>query len=83
MKYIFAVLLLLVVSGCAKVTIYKELPDGTHNEYEYVRWFNQTIDGLSITTPEGYKIELTGQKSITELAFELGAASVKAGGGGK
>jgi hypothetical protein len=77
---LIALFLLIYLGGCASVRVTKTLPDGTINEYEYIRWFDQTIEGLKIKTPEGYEVILEGQKSLTEMAFDLGVISGKAGG---
>ncbi len=72
--------LLVFLSGCASVKITKTTPDGTKWTAEYIRWFNQKMDGVVLNSPDGWILELEGQKSDTEIAFGLGAASVEIGG---
>jgi hypothetical protein len=84
---ILAIVLLIigaiVFSGCASVKVHKELPDGTYIGVDYVRWWNQSLEGLRIRTPEGYEIFLDKQKSDFEAGFNLGMMSVKMGGDGE
>ena len=70
-------------AGCASVKVHKELPDGTYIGVDYTRWWNQSIEGLRIVTPEGYEIFLDKQKSDFEAGFNLGMMSVKVSGDGQ
>ena len=71
---------LLGLSGCAHVELSRQLPDGTIVKATYTRWLNQSIDGFSFETPEGYKLSFDRQKSYIHLALEV--AGVKASTGG-
>jgi len=67
------------VSGCTHIVLFNE--DITA---EYTRFGNQSIGKLVLTkTAEGYSVGIEKQLSDTEIAFQLGAASVKVGGGQK
>ena len=84
---IFVIVLLIIgaiaLSSCASVKVHKELPDGTYIGVDYTRWWNQSIEGLRIRTPEGYEIFLDKQKSDFEAGFNLGMMSVKVSGDGQ
>lgn len=72
---ICSVSLCLFLSGCAKARLERVMPDGTIFRGEYIRWFNQNIDGFSMESPEGYKLSFDHQKSDTQLLLEyMGAA---------
>ena len=71
----FLVILLLVVSGCySSIT----LPDGSR----YVRFGNQELNGVRFVKDANgvIELEIEGQKSLTELAFDAGIVQGKLGG---
>jgi len=67
--------------GCANIHAKQIAPDGTITEIDYTRWANQSIEGFTLTSPSGWVIGFDGQQSEFETVFNLGAASVKIGGG--
>lgn len=81
MRTIIAILVLCVfLQGCATFKATKTLSDGTTLYAEYIRWFNQNVDGFKLKTPDGWEVSFDKQLSETEIAFNLGALSVGAGG---
>jgi len=75
MKYLILLLLPLII-GCANVKIDTVTPDGRPISASYTRWWNQNLEGLAVSSPEGWEFKIDKQKSDLELAFEAGAASV-------
>ncbi len=76
-------LLLLMISGCVCLTIERELLDGSVLTATYIRIGNQSLDGLVFESKGNWRLSLERQLSETEIAFQLGAASVGVGGNDK
>jgi hypothetical protein len=78
-KLILSLALCILLSGCAKARLETVLEDGRPISIEYVRWFNQNIDGFKLTAPDGWELSFDHQESDIEVAFKLGALSVSTG----
>ena len=80
-KIIVLVLMLLVsLTGCASVAVERTFSDGTTLRATYVRFFDQNIEGFSLTAPEGWAVSFDKQSSDVELAFRLCVISASIGG---
>ena len=86
LKILLLILVLVVMDilgGCSKATLSTTLKDGRLVSIEYVRWFNQTLDGFRLKAPDGWELSFDHQKSDIEIAYNLGAMSIGVGGGSK
>lgn len=81
-KAIVLAILVAMLAGCASVEIEKTLTDGTKLKGRYVRLFNQSIDGFTLSVdPNGvWRASFDKQKSDVEVALEYAGARLSAGG---
>lgn len=76
-----AILVFMLLSGCAQVSVEKQVDEKTVLKGTYTRWFNQKIGKFKLTSPDSWILEFENQESETELAFRLGVMSAQLGGG--
>ena len=80
MRNIFlSICFLLLVGGCAKVSIEKEMLDGTVLRAEYVRIWDQEMSGFKLKSPEGWELSFDNQSADIALAFKAGVFSATVG----
>ncbi len=81
-RTVILVLFALAVSGClAELDIEYPLPDGRIVRTKYTRWGSQSLEGVTLAAPGGWRFGLEKQKSDFQLGFDAGVVSVQAGGG--
>lgn len=81
---IISVLAVLFITGCLSETVLQiEIPtaDGRVIKATYRRRGHQSMEGVTLTGPDGWSFGMEKQKSLFEIGFELGQMKMTAGGG--
>lgn len=77
-----SVLIMMTAAGCLfEMDLTIPQANGQPITAKVKRWGNQSLEGLILTGPGGWVFGLEKQKSEFEAGFDVGAASVKVGGG--
>lgn len=80
---ILCLILLFMISGCVSLSIQRTLLDGSVLKATYLRIGDQSLDGLVFESKGNWRLSIERQLSETEIAFQLGVASINVGGSNK
>jgi len=82
-KIMLCILLAVVLAGCA--TIHSEvpvvMPDNTIKmaSIDYTRWFNQSIEGFYLESPNGWIVGFDRQGAKHDVSFGIGKYKITVG----
>ncbi len=83
MRSLILVLFLFFLFGCSNISskVPVMMPDKSIEfvELNYIRWFNQSIDGFYLQTPDGWILSFDKQGAENKASFKVGPYDISIG----